>query len=159
MRRTQPNEEVKTSADAIRIVIDLLSRRDHCRFELQQKLRQRGVEAQEIETALAHCEAEGWLNESAYAASFIRGRAGKGHGPRRILQELQMRQVASEISQEALEQYERENAVDWFEAAKALYQRRFGEHATFDYKERQKRQRYLFQRGYDSEQIQYAMSE
>jgi hypothetical protein len=64
-----------------RTAMDLLARREHGRVELTRKLRQRGAEAEMIETALDRLTEEGLLSEARYLESFVSYRARSGYGP------------------------------------------------------------------------------
>ena len=71
--------------------MDLLARREHGRVELTRKLRQRGAEAELIETALDRLTEEGLLSEARYLESFVSYRARSGYGTLRIREELSQR--------------------------------------------------------------------
>jgi regulatory protein len=74
------------------IALDLLSRRDHFRRELVEKLRTRNVPANEIEDAIARCEELDLLNDERVAQRFVEVRAAdRGWGPHRLEAELRQR--------------------------------------------------------------------
>ena len=83
--------------------LDLLSRRDHSRVELRQKLIQKGAQVEEIGPLLDELEGLGYLDDRRFAENFVRFRAGKAWGRRRYGQELAKRGVDSEIVKEILE--------------------------------------------------------
>ena len=95
--------------------MQLLSRRDHGEFELQQKLTLKEFEEQDIKQALEYCIwlMAGWMI-LRYAKSQVRQHVYKGHGKRRIQQELTMKQVADNIIEQAFD----EEPQDWYELAK-----------------------------------------
>ena len=78
--------------------LDLLSRRDHSKVELRQKLIQKGTQVEEIGPLLDELEDIGYLDDRRFAESFVRFRAGKAWGRRRYGQELAKRGVDSEIA-------------------------------------------------------------
>ena len=102
------------SRDAYQTALDLLSRRDHFRRELSDKLRQRDFPADQIEAAIARCEDLGLVNDERVAERFVEVRAAtRGWGPRRLAAELQKRgvprddaermaTVSSELGEEAI---------------------------------------------------------
>lgn len=80
---------------AYQTALDLLARRDHFRRELEDKLRLREFSPNEIEEAVARCEALGLVDDERIAMRFVEVRAGsRGWGPRRLAAELQQRGVS-----------------------------------------------------------------
>ena len=132
----------------------LLSHREHACQELQQKLKMRGYEATEIDEVCQQLIAMNYLNDERFGEVFVRSRASKPLGPQRILQELIQRGINSEQAKQAIADCD----ADWFELARQLKERRFGEKRFQDYKEKAKQMRYLQYRGFDFEQINYALS-
>ncbi|CAH8210730.1 Regulatory protein RecX [Vibrio aestuarianus] len=95
--------------------LQLLSRRDHGEYELYQKLLLKGFEIEKVDEAMTYCREHQYLDDLRYAKSQVRQHVAKGHGERRICQELNQKRVSSEIVEQALEQ----EPQDWFELAKA----------------------------------------
>lgn len=94
-----------------RTAMDLLARREHGRVELTRKLRQRGAEAEMIETALDRLTEEGLLSEARYLESFVSYRARSGYGPLRIREELSQRGLQRADIELAL----RDSGINWQE--------------------------------------------
>ena len=94
-----------------------------------------------------------WLNEQRYINAFVRSRVAAGLGLRRILMELQQHGIKSSDAELFLEQLD----VDWFAQAQTTYVRKYGDKPVVDYKDKSKRFRFMQYRGFNSEQIQYAM--
>jgi len=83
---------MRTERSVYQTALDLLSRRDHFRRELEDKLRQRDLPDDEIATALARCEELGLIDDERVATRFVEVRAAsRGWGPRRLAAELQKR--------------------------------------------------------------------
>lgn len=133
--------------------IQLLSRRDHGEYELYQKLSLKGYDEQEIQQAVNFCQDHNYLDDLRYAKSQIRQHVYKGHGERRIRQELQQKRVADSVVEAALV----EEPQDWFELAKQAAQKKFKGNRAKDQKEYAKQVRFLQYRGYSFEQISYAL--
>lgn len=133
--------------------IQLLSRRDHGEYELYQKLSLKGYDEQEIQQAVNFCQDHNYLDDLRYAKSQIRQHVYKGHGERRIRQELQQKRVADSVVEAALV----EEPQDWFELAKQAAQKKFKGNRAKDQKEHAKQVRFLQYRGYSFEQISYAL--
>ncbi|WP_107850716.1 regulatory protein RecX [Oceanimonas marisflavi] len=131
----------------------LLSRRDHSRRELEQKLRQRQFGDDEIARTLDRLEQQQWLQDARFAQVQVRQHIYKKHGPMRIRTELQRKGVKAEDITAALE----EQDTDWFELARECYRARFGEAPITDFRERAKRMRYLQARGFGPDHIRYAL--
>ena len=80
--------------DAYQTALDLLSRRDHFRRELSEKLRIRDFPADQIEAAIARCEDLDLVNDERVAKRFVEVRAAtRGWGPNRLAAELRKRGV------------------------------------------------------------------
>ncbi|MEO9656236.1 regulatory protein RecX [Marinomonas sp.] len=132
----------------------LLSHREHTKKELKQKLQQRGYQAPEIDDICLRLLDMNYLNDERFCEIFVRSRSQKPLGPQRILQELIQRGIKTEQAKQAIQNCE----ADWFELAKQLKDRRFGESRFQDYKEKAKQMRYLQYRGFDFDQINYALT-
>ncbi|MBY8038316.1 recombination regulator RecX [Vibrio fluvialis] len=133
----------------------LLTRRDHGEYELHQKLLIKGFEPEEVEQAVSYCQEHGYLNDLRYAHSQVRQHVAKGHGERRIRQELQQKRVDSDTVSQAIE----EEGTDWFELAKVTAQKKFSPLSAREPKEYAKRVRFLQYRGFSFDQIQHALSD
>lgn len=136
------------------VAVQLLSRRDHGEFELKQKLSLKEFEEQDINQALDYCISNGWMDDLRYAKSQIRQHVSKGHGKRRIQQELNLKQVADHIIEQAFD----EEPQDWFELAKETAEKKFKGQKAIDQKAYAKQIRFLQYRGFDFDQIHYALS-
>lgn len=134
--------------------LSLLSHREHSKKELTTKLKTRGHEDEEIEAIIERLEEINYLNDERFAEIFVRSRISKPLGASRIQQELIQKGINSELAKNAIS----EANADWFELAKQLKERRFGEEVSTDFKEKAKQSRYLQYRGFDFEQIKYAIS-
>lgn len=135
--------------------IQLLSRRDHGEYELYQKLAFKGYDEEQIQEAVNFCIDHNYLDDLRYAKSQIRQHVYKGHGERRIRQELSQKRVSESVIEEALQ----EEPQDWFELAKAAAEKKFKGIKAKDQKEYAKQVRFLQYRGYSFDQISYALSD
>jgi regulatory protein len=152
----EESEDKALVVDLKKRALDLLSRRDHSVHELSEKLRRYAPDVDvdllgQITTQLIEL---GYLSEQRYVEMLIRSRSAKGQGPARVRQELQLQRVESELVSLSLEACE----IDWFELARQVRERRFGlDDPGDDQKLRAKQQRFLYSRGFSSDQIHYAM--
>lgn len=145
----QEDPELKAKSVAMR----LLSRREHSRFELATKLRQRKLEAAIIDPVLDEFEAEGWLCDDRFAEVYARQRIELSYGPLRIRSELQQRGIpfAPECLRAVTE-------AQWVERATALRGKRFGcSDIRDDWNEKARQARFLAQRGFSTAQVEQAL--
>jgi regulatory protein len=97
---------------------------------------------------------EGLQKDDRYAEVFIRSRAARGYGPRRIEQELKSRGVEQSLIRGALNAAE----VDWDELARDTRRKKF-RGAPGDAQARAKQMRFLEYRGFDAAQIRQALTQ
>ncbi|WP_261815951.1 recombination regulator RecX [Vibrio gallicus] len=135
--------------------LNLLSRRDHGRYELQQKLLNRGYELADIDDAVSFCSEHHYLDDLRYAKSQVRQHVNKGHGERRIRQELQIKKVNEQTIEQALQA----EPQDWFELAVQTAYKKFRDAKGSESKDYANQVRFLQYRGFSFEQIKYALSE
>ncbi|GGC76375.1 regulatory protein RecX [Vreelandella lutescens] len=139
------------------VAIQLLARREYSRAELARKLQQRSFEADDIDACLDALAEQSLQSDTRFAESFVRSRIARGQGVIRIKGELRQRGVDQETLSEALAAVEEREAIDWFELAKETLARRYDSPGETP-KERAKRERFLATRGFNFEQIRYALS-
>jgi regulatory protein len=78
------DQKQKAMSTAVRI----LACRDHTRFEIEQKLKQRGFDPDNILAVITECERLGYLDDERTARVYISQLARRGFGFRRIRMEL-----------------------------------------------------------------------
>ncbi|WP_404376900.1 regulatory protein RecX [Vreelandella aquamarina] len=139
------------------VAIQLLARREYSRAELARKLRQKSFDDDDIAACLDALAEQSLQSDTRFAESFIRSRIARGQGVIRIKGELRQRGIDQETLTAALAAVEEREAVDWFELARETLERRFSTPSE-NPKERAKRERFLATRGFDFEQIRYALS-
>lgn len=134
--------------------LSLLSHREHGTNELVSKLKLKGHTEEDIASAIEQLQDMNYLNDERFAEIFVRSRISKPLGASRILQELIQKGINSTLAKEAINSAE----ADWFELAKTLKTRKFGEKVATDFKEKGKQSRYLQYRGFNFDEIKYAIS-
>ena len=139
------------------VALQLLARREYSRVELARKLQQKSFDGDEIEACLDALAEQSLQSDARFAESFVRSRIARGQGVIRIKGELRQRGIDQETLTAALEAVEEREAIDWFELAKETLARRYDSPGDTP-KERAKRERFLATRGFDFEQIRYALS-
>lgn len=141
------------SNDPRHVALAALSRREHSRLELLQKLQKAGFSNEEIEPLLEDLIKRNWLSEERFIEAFVRSRFNQNYGPMRIRYDLQQRGITREIITNALLEYK----DAWAESARELKIRRFGEIPPTDQKNKAKQMRFLSSRGFLPEHIHYAL--
>ena len=131
----------------------LLARREHARGELALKLGAGGAEPDAIERVLDALEVQGLLSEGRFTEQFVDSRRERGHGPRRIRDELRRRGIDDAAAREAVGQDDRY----WSARASQARSKRFGDAAPADYREWARQARFLERRGFTTEQIRSAL--
>ena len=130
-----------------------LSRREHGFIELQRKLAQHFNDTQIIQEELTHLVEQGYLSDQRFTESFIRYCSNNGKGPQRIQQELKQRGINDNLIEECIAKAE----IDWFELAKQVRCKRYGDTTPKDFQERAKQMRFLQYRGFTTDQIKYSL--
>jgi len=124
----------------------LLARREHSRQELGTKLSQKGHSPQFIDLVLTELVEQNLLSDVRFAEAYVRMR---GYGPKRIMAELQQRGVGEAEIHRALLGCE----IDWLSLVQTLFERKFGSEQDYQFEDRAKQWRYLYNRGFDSDLI------
>ena len=130
--------------------LDLVSRREHSRHELMQKLNKRFPETMPIiEEALDKLILNNILDDERFAEMYLNSRARKGFGPKKIEMELYSKKVDSLLIGNAIEAYE-----SWTENAENELTKKFKGIKPKDYKSTMKQKQFLFNRGFTSQIIE-----
>ena len=140
-----PGKSRRRVATVTERALGLLTRREHSRKELVQKLTSRGMEAAEVESTVARLANDGWQDDARFAESLVRARASSGYGPVRLRAELATHGLDRDAVARALDSF----SGDWAEIASDLVRRRFGPVANFDLARRRKAVDFLVRRGFD----------
>lgn len=132
--------------------IQLLSRREYSARELQCKL-EPGQDAERVAEVLSELQRQGLQSDERFAEVWVRHRVLQGHGPIKIQMALREKGIAAEVISKVLTQGD----VDWCEQARVVYRRRFGLRPPADPREKARQMRFLQYRGFNADQIRYAM--
>lgn len=144
MDQVSPESAVRMRA------MDLLARREHSRYELQQKLANKFPEQQHLLVQILDVlKQENLQSDERFAEAFVVSRARRGQGPHRIRLELQQRGVDEALAQRAVTGSD----TDWFELAVEVMMKKYGSTPCVDFFERAKRSKFLQYRGFNAEQI------
>ena len=80
----------------------ILKYRFNSEAELRRKLRAKQFEKEAIDAAIVRLHNEKWLDDQRFAGAFVRTKANRRHGSRRILRELQQAGVSNEEAAQAV---------------------------------------------------------
>lgn len=134
---------------------DFLARREHSRRELKQKLARNCKDDELIEELLDKLSAEGLQSDTRFAESFVQQRYDKGQGPLKIKQELNQRGIDSGLIADCMNAEQ----LDWLALAEQTRVKKFGSDVPRDYQNKAKQSRFLYSRGFTSEQISLVLKE
>ena len=149
--KTRREGKARPEPSAYQRALGLLVRREHSRQELSRKLRARGVEAEEADSALTTLARQDFQNDARFAEALARSRAVAGYGPVRIRAELGTHGLGRDLVDAALAACE----GNWQAMANQLVERRFGSKDMADPAIRRKAVDFLLRRGFD-QKVAYA---
>ena len=138
---------------AMNTAVRILTHRDHSKYELKQKLQQRGFERKVIDTVIAECERLDYINDPRTAHLYILQLKRKCFGRRYIRMALKKKRLGGEVAENLLlENYpeadERENAGKILEKKRQTFERKEDKK-----KSREKMIRFLTSRGFSKDII------
>ncbi len=131
----------------------ILTGRNHSKYELTQKLKQRGFTPEDIEKAVSECERFDYINDERTSRVYIRQLILKGYGVKRIRHEMNKKGLRSKGIQNILS--ETVSDADEREGAERILKKnikRF-ERQSDRKKRRDKIYRFLYARGFSQEVI------
>ncbi|NOS75944.1 MAG: regulatory protein RecX [Methyloglobulus sp.] len=143
MESQQESKKIKTAC------LRLLTRRDHSRKEIQDKLAVKGYGRSQVSAVIDELAQESWQDDIRYAESYARVRSQKGFGPVRIAYELRQQG----IGQGAVDKIVQATTEDWMNVLERVYTKKYPESVAIDGSERARRIRFLLQRGFSSAMI------
>jgi regulatory protein len=100
----------------------ILSYRFNSEAELRRKLSRKDFERGTVDAAIERLRAEGWIDDGRFAGAFVRTRAAKSIGRKRIARELQAAGVDDDTASRALRENVDEEGES--ESLRALAQKR-----------------------------------
>ena len=126
--------------------LKMLMRREHSKLELRQKLNLKDFDGAVINDSLSLLAEQKYQSDERFSEAFILMRFNQGKGPIKISMELKSRG----ISEFDLTLY------NWFELAKDVKSKKFGDSRFLDYKEKARQKRFLQSRGFGFDEINQA---
>jgi regulatory protein len=134
--------------------MDYLARREHGRGELIDKLVRFGFDTDIANEAVAQLVDDGLQSDARFAEAFVRSRINQGKGPARIRADLRERGLGGAAIDLALEDADE----DWYALARDVRLKKFGPDTPLEFRDKARQMRFLQSRGFESDQIQAAVS-
>ena len=129
--------------------LDLLSRREHSRKEIKEKLLLRYENTEQINVVLEKLVSNNLINDSRFAEAYVLNRKRKGFGPKKIIFELISKGVKESIANEVVE-----IEGGWIEAARSAFKKKYKDDQNFETKEQLKQKTFLQNRGFGFKEIE-----
>ena len=142
----------------------ILNYRFNSEGELRRKLRAKKFEKEAIDLTVARLHREKWLDDQRFAGAFVRTRANRRLGRKRILRELQAAGIDDALAEQAVvENVDPERELESLHAlrdrrARMLVRRHGAEYLTTS-EGRNKLTVYLLNQGYDAALVSQALKE
>ena len=140
------------SAEIYNKALDLLSRREHSRKELNLKLMKRFESKNDINFTLNRLEENNLLCDSRFAEEYVQARRKKGFGPIKNSAELEKRGVNESLISSEIDKFD-----DWEDLAELSFKKRFPDGVSKDFKKLQKQKIYLSNKGFTFYQIELVL--
>jgi len=139
---TKQSQQSKCYAAALKMLI----RREHSKLELLQKLNLKGFDDSVINYSITLLADQKYQSDKRFSEAFILMRYNQGKGPLKISVELKSRGISGfDLT-----------LFNWFELAKEVKYKKFGDSKSLDYKEEAKQKRFLQSRGFGFDEINQA---
>jgi len=135
--------------------IQLLAGREYLRAELAKKLAKKFADSALIEQILEQLISDSLQSDERFVEAFLRSRISRGQGEIRIRMELSRRGAGKALVDQVIANF----GIDWFELARTAMSNKYGVSKPADNKEKAKRIKFLQYRGFNYNQINYALSE
>jgi len=147
-------DKLSNPTEARKKAMDYLARREHGRAELSNKLTKFGFDASVADDAVAELVDDNLQSDARFVEAFISSRINQGKGPVKIRADLRERGIAGSDVENGLEVA----GHDWYASACEVRLKKFGPDQPREFSEKARQMRFLQSRGFDSDQIQAAVS-
>lgn len=99
----QPHQQ-KKSNKALALALRLLSLREYCTNDLRAKLKEKGIEQEEIDSTIHFLAEKELVCDQRFIKEFVQAKARKLWGPIRIRLGLKEKRISEEDAQKAMEE-------------------------------------------------------
>jgi len=148
-----PNTLLDGHQKALHTALRILTVRDHSKYELNRKLKQRGFSPADIEKAVSECERLDYINDERTARVYIHQMIRKGQGLNRIRHAMNKKGLQGQRIENIL--CEIESDIDEAQGAQRILEKhiqRFERENDLK-KRRDKMYRFLYARGFSQDTI------
>jgi regulatory protein len=129
--------------------LKMLMRREHSKLELIQKLNLKEFDDAVINDSISLLAEQKYQSDARFSEAFILMRFNQGKGPVKISMELKSKGISKfDLT-----------LFNWFELAKDVKCKKFGDSKSLDYKEEAKQKRFLQSRGFGFGEINQAFAQ
>ena len=128
------------------VALKMLIRREHSQLELSNKLQLKDFDNTDIKHSINLLIEQKYQSDERFSEAFILMRYNQGKGP--VI-------ISSELKKRGIESFDL-SIFDWFELAKEVREKKFGQNLPSDYKTQSKQKRFLKSRGFGFDQINKA---
>ena len=135
--------------------LSLLARREYSRQELKNKAKVKGFNSDLVEQIIEEFVRENLQSDGRFCEMLIRSRIIKESGPFKIRMELKQKGVEDSVIENAISEAD----CDWFEMAKSAASKKTSNWKSKDAAHKAKLMRFLQSRGFDGEQVRFAVEE
>ncbi len=142
-------------AAAFQVAMRALARREYATSELIRKLEGKDFDTEVIAETLHTLQQENRQSDERFAETFVRSKINRGIGRFRIQKELEQRDVLPSLIRSAFDEAE----CDWFALALSTWKRKYPDTSDLDIREKARRFRFMSSRGFDHDQIHYALEQ
>ena len=130
-------------------ILDLLSRREHSKYELISKLERRVDSKDKLVQEIEKLADQNLQSDERFSESYIRSRYNSGFGPSRIKYDLLTRRVTESIINNAFKELD----LNWIEKLEKENLKKYGNENPKSVQELSKRIKFFIQRGFEKEMI------
>ena len=129
--------------------LDLLSRREHSKKEISDKLLIRFDDKEIIDSVINKLNSNNLINDYRFAELYVMSRKRKGFGPTKIAFELLGKGINESVSKEVIS-----NEGGWNQVAKKVFTKKFKEGPCQEPKLKLKQKSFLKNRGFTFREIE-----
>ena len=152
--KRDPTQLTVDAAEARKIAMNMLARREHGHQELYAKLLRKGCADSIAAETVNKLASERLVSDDRFMETLIQTRRNRGYGPLRIQKELQEKGVMPEDIARSLDL----NSPEWFDDIRRVRLKKFGSRVPKSYSERARQARFLQYRGFTYDQIQQVLN-
>ena len=134
--------------------LDLLSRREHSKKEIKEKLILRFDNKELIDSVLLKLLENNLVNDARFTENYVSSRKRKGFGPKKIIYELLSKGVKESISEAIIAESD-----DWEQVAKSTFAKKYKDGICSESKDQLKQKSFLQNRGFRFKEIESVFKE